>query len=239
MKAVIIDDEERSAENLSLLLDRLDAGIEVAGVAHTALDGLAICDRVRPDIIFLDIQMPGSDGLELAPHLKKLCRHIVFVTAHQQYAVPALRLGAKDYLVKPVSETDLHDCLQRLPLNGDPAEQALPEKKASGGILRIPVKDGFLFIRREDLVRVEGSGSYSYLFLESGAKHLVSKSIGQMEELLGDDRNFFRCHNSHIVQLRKVERFISQEGLFVQLKDGSRAEVSRKNKDELLQLIGK
>jgi two-component system LytT family response regulator len=126
IKAVIIDDEERSAENLSLLLNRLEADIEVAGVAHTALDGLAICDRVRPDIIFLDIQMPGSDGLELAPHLKKLCGHIVFVTAHQQYVVHALRLGAKDYLVKPVSENDLDDCLKRVLLNGDPAGQTLP-----------------------------------------------------------------------------------------------------------------
>lgn len=238
MKAVIIDDEERSAENLSLLLHKIAPEIEIGGIAHNALKGLDLCNRVRPDIIFLDIQMPGSDGLELAPHLQDLSTHIVFVTAHQNYAVAALRIGARDYLVKPVSESDLETCLERI-FSYAIARPQTSEGKMAGSILRIPVKDGFLFIRREDLLRVEGSGSYSNLYLANGTKHLVSKSIGQMEELLGEDKRFFRCHNSHIVQVAKIERFISQDGFFVQMNDGSKAEVSRKNKEELLQLIAK
>ncbi|TND03418.1 MAG: two-component system, LytT family, response regulator [Bacteroidetes bacterium] len=239
--AIIIDDEEHAAENLAMTLNKVVPGLKIEGTAYNALKGLELVNRFRPDIVFLDIHMPGSDGLELAPMVKETGAKIVFVTAYENYAVSALRIGAQDYLVKPVSEADLKACLDRvLSSEKTPAQHTHAESsKPSGGILRIPVKDGFLFIRREDLVRVEGSGSYSNLFLDNGTKHLVTKSIGQLEEMLGDDKRFFRCHNSHIVQVPKIERFISQDGLYVQMNDGSKAEVSRKNKEELLQLIDK
>lgn len=239
MTAVIIDDEPAAAENLLLTLQKASPETGIAGTAANALKGLELVNRVKPDIIFLDINMPGGDGLELAPLLKDSGARLVFVTAYEQHAVSALRIGAHDYLVKPVSEEELRACLERIGRQ----TQAVPVRTAdtpkTAGILRIPVKDGFLFIRREDLVRVEGSGSYSNLYLDNGTRHVVTKSIGQMEDLLNGDNRFFRCHNSHIVQVSKIERFISSDGLYVQMTDGSKAEVSRKNKEELLKLIDK
>lgn len=233
--AIIIDDEEPAIENLSLTLQKVAPELELKGTASNALKGLELVKQHKPDIVFLDINMPGGGGLELAPMIRSFGVAVVFVTAYEKYAVDALRLGAQDYLVKPVSEEEVSACLTRIRTHGKPAD---PIKQA-GHILRIPVKDGFLFIRREDLLRIEGSGSYSTIFLDNNNKHLVTKSIGQMEEMLGSDNRFFRCHNSHIVALAKIVRLISQDGLSIQMADGSKAEVSRKKKEELLQLIEK
>lgn len=232
-KAILVDDEVKGTENLSLLLNRLCPEVEVKGIAHTLLDTLDLVLQVKPDIAFLDIHMPDFSGLEVAEKIKTAVPYIIFVTAHQEYAIQALRAGAQDYLLKPVDDDDLLACIKRL-------KQQLPaeKKQTSGGsILKIPVKDGFLFIRRDELLRVEGAGSYAYIIMSNGVRHLVSKSIGEIDKMLAGDAQFFRCHNSHIVHLGKVIRFVNKDGYFVQMADGSLPDVSRKYKDQLLELL--
>jgi two-component system LytT family response regulator len=107
----------------------------------------------------------------------------------------------------------------------------------SGDILRFAVKDGFVFIRRSMLIHAEGSGSYTFLYLDKGVRHIVSKNIGQIEKLLEGDEHFFRCHNSHIINLDHVERFFSVEGNFIQLSDGSKIPVARRQKNELFRAL--
>ncbi|TND10497.1 MAG: two-component system, LytT family, response regulator [Bacteroidetes bacterium] len=232
-KAIIIDDEPRSAEQLQHVLAEAAPGIEVAGIAHDALTGLAMLRDHEPDLLFLDVEMPGPSGFDLLEHVDVHRLKIIFVTAHADYSIRAIRAGADDYLLKPVSAADLEACLGHLARS----EAAAPQKLQANDILRFPVKDGFIFIRRAELVRVEGAGSYVYLHLLKGVRHMISRNIGQMEKLLADDPRFFRCHNSHIVNLDYVERFISTEGNFLQLRDGSQAEVARKTKEELFRLL--
>jgi len=238
MKAIIIDDEIKSATNLQLLLGQVAPEVEVMALAHTALDGVKAIRAHQPQVVFLDIQMPANSGFDVLDHLGELHPDIVFVTAHEEYAVRALRSEAFDYLLKPVDEGELEDCVKRL-LERHAKGETPRAAEAVSGLLNIPVKDGWLFIRRQELLRVEASGSYAYIYLENGTKHLVSKSIGELQKMLGDDPRFYRCHNSHIVNMNKIKRFINAEGYFVLMSDDSKAEVSRRNKEEFLQLMAK
>jgi len=235
MKAVIIDDEPRSAEQLQHVLAEAAPEIEVAGLAHDALNGLALLRSQSPDILFLDVEMPGPSGFDLLEHVDVHRLKIIFVTAHADYSIRAIRAGADDYLLKPVSAADLKACLARLAQSGAPD----PQRLQGNDILRFPVKNGFIFVRRSELLHVEGAGSYAYLHLLKGVRHMISRNIGQMEKLLAEDPRFFRCHNSHIINLDHVERFISTDGNFVQLRDGSQAEVARKMKEQLFRLLEK
>ncbi|TND08273.1 MAG: two-component system, LytT family, response regulator [Bacteroidetes bacterium] len=241
--AVIIDDEIKSAQNLELLLGQVrdELKVTVLGLAHNALEGIKLIREKKPGIIFLDIHMPGNSGFDVAEHLEEPLPQLVFVTAHKEYVVKALRAGANDYLLKPVDVEDLEECLQRLEerrqLSFLPQGEAADS--ANNAVISIPVKDGCLFIRRDELVRVEASGSYAFLYLDEGVKHMVSKSIGELGKLIGEDPRFFRCHNSHIVNLGKVKRFINTEGYFVQMSDDSKVEVSRRLKDEFMEAIAR
>lgn len=239
--AIIIDDEMKSAQNLELLLDQVrdELKVNVIGLAHSALEGLGQIHEKKPDIIFVDINMPGNSGLDMAAQLEEPLPQMVFVTAHREYVVKALRIGASDYLLKPVDLDELEECLERLNESRQLREMEAREESAAAPVITIPVKDGCLFIRREEIVRVEASGSYAFLHLDGAIRHLVSKSIGELGRLIGEDPRFFRCHNSHIVHLGKVKRFITTDGYFVQMSDESKVEVSRRLKDEFLEAMEK
>jgi len=235
IRAILVDDEQKSLRNLELLLHEHCPEVKIISMAGNALEAVKLINAGKPDVVFLDVNMPGYTGFDVLEHIRETPCLVIFTTAHKNYAINALRKGAFDYLLKPVDIDDLKNCMVRV------AESL--EKRGSGfsgiqAIIELAVKDGIFFIRPNDIVRLEASGSYTTFHLENNVRHVASKSMKEYEGLL-DPEIFFRCHNSHIINLRKVAKFIHSNGYFAELVNGATIEVSRRNKDLFLEKLKK
>jgi two-component system LytT family response regulator len=228
-KALIIDDERLARNELNTLLKDFPE-IEVIGEASNAKEGLEKIDSLQPDLIFLDIQMPGKTGFEMLQELDA-APHVIFVTAYDEYALKAFEVNALDYLLKPVEPKRLAETLQKL-LAAEEKEVALAN--AHRGILtesdQVFVKDGerCWFVKLEDVRLFESVGNYAKVFFANN-KPLILKSLNALEERL-DDKVFFRANRKQIVNLRMVEKVepYFNGGLLLELKAGEKVELSRR-----------
>lgn len=240
INALLVDDEEKSIMNLELLLSESCPDVNIIGRAANALVAVKAIIDLKPDVVFLDVHMPGYSGFDVLDSVKDSPAILVFTTAHRNYAINALRKGAFDYLLKPIDTEELRDCVQRVREKLSRTDGVRPIAAASagssGGLIELSVKDGIIFIRPNELIRLEASGSYTVFHLENDVKHVGSRSMKEYEGLL-DGNQFFRCHNSHIINLRKVTRFITTNGFFVELSNGSIIELSKRNKDIFLEKL--
>jgi two-component system LytT family response regulator len=239
ISAILVDDEEKSLKNLEILLTDYCPEIKILNTASNALEAVKCITSEKPDVVFLDVQMPGYNGFEVLEQVKEMESLIIFTTAHKDYAINALRKGAFDYLLKPIDIEELKNCVSRI-------KEKVNKQNGNGhtvapsvsNIIELSVKDGIIFIKPEQIVRLEAAGSYTTFYLENNLKHLVSKSMKEYEVLL-DTSVFFRCHNSHIVNLKKVIKFTHNNGYFAELSNGSSIEIARKNKDLFLEKLKK
>jgi two-component system LytT family response regulator len=248
MKAIIVDDEEKSAELLQLKLARFCPEVQVVQLFTDATTVTDYISKHPPDIVFLDIEMPQVDGLNIARQIKD-STEIVFVTAYEKYSIEALRIAVLDYLLKPVNEDDLKHCISRL-------QEKMQQKKKAGEMavphaaatelrkintrfdkIALPTLEGVHFINIRDIIRVESESNYSIFFFTDKRKMVVSKTLKQVEELL-EPYNFYRPHKSHIVNIDYVTKYIRGEGGTIRMNDGSEVEVSRTKKNEFLELMG-
>lgn len=217
---------------MELLLKPYSDYVEIVSTASNALAGIKEIVLHKPELLFLDIQMPGYNGFELLEQVKDQVKHIVFITAHKEYAIEALRKGAFDYILKPFDSDELKNCIARI-VNGKGRSQ--PEKNART-VIELSVKTGIHYIKQEDIVFLEASGSYTEFHLNDGTRHLVSKSMKAYEIQL-DPELFYRCHNSYIINIQKVKQYIHTEGLFAEMSGGKKVSIARSKKDEFLEKI--
>jgi len=248
INAIIVDDEAKSAELLQLKLAKYCPSIHVLQL-FTASAGVVdfVLDKA-PDVVFLDIEMPGMDGLHTARQIKSMTE-IVFVTAHDKYSIEALRITVLDYLLKPVNESDLKSCVSRLEEKlvqkrkagesaGHPAGGAdLRKINASFDKIALHTLEGIHFINIRDIIRIESESNYSIFFFEGKKKIVVSKTLKQVEEQL-EQYNFFRPHRSHLINMNYIITYTRGEGGTITMVDGSEVEVSRAKKKEFLELLG-
>ena len=227
--AILVDDEEKSIKNLDLLLAQHCPDVKVIDRASNALSAVSTILEKRPDLVFLDINMPGFNGFDVLENIGSQTATVVFTTAHRNYAINALRKGAFDYLLKPIDTEELKDCVARV-------RSKLGRQSTQPGMIGISVKDGIIFIKPADLVRVEAAGSYTTFYLENNVRHLASRSMKEYEAQL-DPAVFFRCHNSHIINLRKVTKFIHSNGYFAEMTNGAMVEIARRQKDAFLEKL--
>jgi two-component system LytT family response regulator len=238
MRAILVDDEEKSLKNLSILIADYGKEIEIVATASNALEAVKAILDLRPDLVFLDVQMPGYSGFDVLEQIKETRTTVIFTTAHKDYAISAIRRGAFDYLLKPIDIDDLKACIARAAekITREKTQQQVRTSTGTYGIIELSVKEGIIFVRQEQIVRLEAAGSYTTFYLENNVKHLVSKSMKEYETQL-DPSVFFRCHNSHIVNLKMVTKFTHTNGYFAHLSNGSAVEVSRRTKDLFLQSL--
>lgn len=227
IRAVIIDDEPKSLKNLQIIIENYCKNVQVTGTASTALEAVGVIMRERPDVVFLDVEMPGHNGFDVVEQVRSLPIKIIFTTAHREYAIQAIRQGAFDYLLKPVDPAELQQCIAKLE-----AGMQTPESSSSSP-LQLHVKEGVIFIDPAEIVKLQASGSYTDIYLDDKTKITTSKVLKEYESMLSPAL-FYRCHNSYIVNLSKIKKLLNIDGYFVEFKDGSRAEVAKKNRDELL-----
>ncbi|MFH0778704.1 MAG: response regulator [Candidatus Eisenbacteria bacterium] len=201
-RALIVDDERLARKELSSLLQNHE-NVQIVGEAESVKAAVEAARRLKPDVIFLDIQMPGHSGFEVLEQLEAT-PHIVFVTAYDEYALRAFDVNALDYLLKPVNPARLAKAITRI----ESAEEAKPSvvrKLTYPDVLFIRVGNCMKFLKISDIVYVKAAGDYSEVATSSGKTELVSKTMGEWEERL-PDKNFCRIHRSAIINMEYVDR---------------------------------
>jgi two-component system LytT family response regulator len=232
IKAIIIDDERLARNELKkLLLDFPE--IEVIAEAANASEGVEKIDSLNPDLIFLDIQMPGKTGFDMLSELERT-PNVIFTTAYDEYALKAFEVNALDYLLKPVEPKRLADALQKLQVEEDKEPLSDHTISINRSILnehdQVFVKDGerCWFVKLSDIRLFESVGNYAKVYFGPN-KPLILKSLNALEERL-DEKVFFRANRKHIVNLRLIEKIepYFNGGLLLEMKGGEKIEVSRR-----------
>ncbi len=245
MTTIIIDDEQNNIDNLKVLLQNHCPQVQVVATALNATDGEKIILQYKPDLVFLDIQMPEKNGFDLLKSLKSLSFEIIFVTAYDQYGIQAVKFSAIDYLLKPLSIADLKTAVEKAVLRSAQKRQNLQlenliqllQQTQQKQFHRIALQSTreTRFVEPQKIIRCESSNNYTTFYLFDGERILTSKPIFEYEEML-DDYGFVRCHQTHLVNKIFIKSWIKEEGGCLLLEDGSRIPISR-NKKEGLKLL--
>jgi two-component system, LytTR family, response regulator len=242
IRAIIIDDEHDSRTTVANILMNYCNNISVVGQAANVNDGLSLIARKKPDVIFLDIQMPDGTGFDLLERIKKVDFQIIFVTAFDKYALRAIKFSALDYILKPVDPHQLIEAVEKIrkkPLGFDEISQKLKillRNKDGFERMSLPTLEGFKFVNIKDIVRCESESNYTWFYLNSGEKTLVTRTLKEYEEILSH-LNFFRIHQSHLVNLKYIDRYVKGDGGTVVMVDGAEVEVSRRRKEGFLKAM--
>jgi len=241
IKTVIVDDEPDAVAFIESLIKEYCPDLEIVGTANSVPEAEKLINKNTPDLVFLDVEMPHGNGFELLRRTRNLSYKVIFITAFNHYAIKAIKFSAVDYILKPINIEEFITSVRKVKesivskkdttLNFDSLienlKSALPDK------LAIPTNDGMEYLNTEDIIRIQADRSYSWFYMKSGKKYLVSKNLKGYQELLSD-RYFFRTHNSHLINLEHVQKYIRHGGGSIEMTDGSRVALSRTKKDLFL-----
>jgi two-component system LytT family response regulator len=244
MKAIIIDDEVRGCNTLQKMLHHVAPAIQVCGMAHNGEDGLALIDAARPDLVFLDIEMPDMTGFDVLQRTGVVNFDVIFTTAYSEFALKAFRFAAVDYLLKPIDIDELQQAVEKCRKTTAVAQKNEPQidtllqqiRNNDTRKLVLPSAEGMVFVDVDDIIYLQASSNYTTFFTASKGKILVSKSMGDFEEILTAN-NFFRIHNSNLINLAKIEKFIKGDGGTVIMSNKMELEVSRRKKEEFIKKL--
>lgn len=238
IKSIIIDDEPDGRALLKLMVEQYCPGLSVLAICDSAMSGIQAIEEHKPDLVFLDIEMPGMNGFAMLESLGSVNFEVIFVTSYDQYAIKAFRVNALDYLLKPLDEKELVSAVDRCATQVQknktvPLISSVPN---SAKRLVLPVRDGYFFVNVINIIRLEADGNYTQIFLQDGSKHVVAKTLKDFEQNLVEYQ-FIRVHKSHLINLNFVKRYIRGEGGIVVMSDNSEIEVSRRSKEAFLALF--
>lgn len=244
IRAILIDDEITSLQNLKQKLEQFCMQVEVVAATQNPEEAITLIKNLKPDVLFLDIEMPKMSGFRMLEELGDYEAEIIFTTAYNHYAIDAMRISAFDYLVKPVAIEELENAVKRLEVKNATHTQerfrvlkeSINENKSQDNKIAIPVRDGFEFVVIKNILRIESSSSYSHIFFADGKSILVTKLLKDFEELL-TPYHFFRVHNSHLINLNYIKKYLRGEGGQVLMDNGELIDVSRRKKDEFMHLL--
>lgn len=241
LTAIIVDDEKGATQSLSNIIRAKCPNIEIAATADSVQKAMNVIGSVKPDIIFLDIQLGNESGFDL---LEKTGQHdfeVIFVTAYDKYAIRAIKFAALDYLLKPIDANELVAAVskaeekrnQSLKNNSLSVLLNNRQKESAGQTIGLPTMQGFDFVEITDIIRAESTGNYTTFFLKNNKKIFVSRLLKEFEELLAD-LNFFRVHQSHLINLKYIKQYHKGERGELVMSDNSVVPVSKRKKAELL-----
>jgi two-component system LytT family response regulator len=239
---VIIDDESDAVDFITSIIGEYCPGLEVKGKAHNVKDGIKIIKDIKPELVFLDVEMPNGTGFDLLTHFPDKDFDVVFITAFNHYAIKAIKFSAVDYILKPININEFIESVNRVIQKrgnnkkaGNENFEALLENIRSSHPTRlvIPTSDGREYLNPNEIIRIEADRSYSWFYIVDKKKILVSKHLKEFQDLLSD-RNFFRPHNSHLINLDFVKKYVRHDGGYIEMTDGSQVPVSRNRKDLFL-----
>lgn len=243
--AVIIDDEPKGRLALRQKLENYCANVSVIGEATDGIDALSVIEKLKPELIFLDIEMPRMNGFEMLNELKEKNFHIIFTTAYDQYAIKAIKYAAFDYLLKPVDIEELKTAIERISntstietkKQAELLRQNILNPKKLLNKLAIPTLEGLLFFDINEIIQLEANSNYTIIHFSGKQKITASKTLKDFEELLPPDI-FFRTHHSHLINLNYIKKYIKGDGGQIEMQNGNFVDVSRRKKEEFLKAIG-
>lgn len=245
MKAIIIDDEPDCVRLMALQLKMYCPQIQVIAECTSSEEGLKAIRNHAVDVVFLDIEMPKMNGFQLLEMVGDINFAVVFVTAYDKFAVKAFKFSAIDYLLKPTDAKDLQAAVQKVERSRKidtrqmeilkqylvPAPKTFPDKIA------LPHQDGVVFVELKNILYCEADDNYTRFYLANGQKHLISKTLRDIQEVL-EERNFLRVSRQHLINLDHIAKFIKGEGSYVVLSNGQSINVARSQKDKLIERFG-
>jgi two-component system, LytTR family, response regulator len=242
-KAIIIDDEEMARALLNGMLKEYHSDIEVVELCKDLPSGVKAIRKQKPDVVFLDIEMPGHSGLELLDFFNEdeISFNIIFTTAYNQYAIRAFKLSAIDYLLKPIEIDDLEKAIELFKKNKNHKNlEVLKQNLKSGAPQKIAINNlsSVNFIDINDIIYFKADGAYTHVFLIKNVEFTVSKGLKIFEEILEGNEQFFRCHKSYLVNTNYISGYTKTEGGYLTLKENHQALVSIDKIDELFKKTG-
>jgi len=244
IKAIIIDDEMHCLKTLSMLLKEYCPDVQVVKQCDNAEDGIEAVKKLKPDLVFLDIEMPHMNGFEMLEKFSEISFALIFTTGYDQYAIKAFRFSALDYLLKPIEPKELKKAVEKvnrhlqhpLPQQLEILLQKIHSQSPPINKIALPTMEGLQMIPVDSIISCESDRNYSILFLKNKQKIIASRSLKEIEEML-EDYSFARVHHSYLVNLNEVEKYIRGEGGYLLMSDGRTVDVSRSRKEILLKKL--
>lgn len=242
INAILVDDEVHCLDTLSILLEEHCPEVQLLDRYTSAKAALKGIEELSPDLVFLDIEMPAMNGFELLEHFHDIPFTVIFTTSYDQYAIKAIHFSALDYLLKPIDPKDLVAAVQKV--QAQKRHPSLEQFQILLGQVRqrgydfakmaVPTFEGFELIDTAEIVRCEADDNYTHIHLKNKSKVIACRSLKEIEAQLKDFPAFLRIHNSHLVNLNEVTRYVRGEGGYVVMSDGTVANVARSRKEVLL-----
>ncbi len=240
--AIIIDDEPLSNEALQLKIEKASAHIKIIGAFHSAKEARKQMADLEPDLVFLDIEMPEHDGFWFLEQFPERQFEVIITTAHDAYAIKAVRFSAIDFLLKPVHVPDLGEAIGRFiqkmeAKNLKSGSQSMAKINAKFDKIPVPTLRGLQFVPISDILYLRSEGNYTLIYLNYTEQIVSSKPLGDYELVLAN-LHFFRIHHSCIINLEHLREYLKGEGGSVILSNGTELDVSKRKKKEFMELIG-
>ena len=247
INTIIIDDEQNARENLKLILDDFCPDVNVVAQAGSASEARKLIAKHKPNLLFLDINMPNEDGFELLASIEEKNFAVIFITAHNQFALKALKAGAIDYIEKPIDIEDLQAAVAKINVEESEVgnvdynliKTILNEYKneSKADTIAVPTLNGYEIIKAEDIIHLEAEESYTKIFLADGTKCVSSMTNARYEKVL-DTNTFFRVHKSHIINIRHhLKEFNRQEGNIAIMDTGEVIPIARRKLSGFIKAI--
>lgn len=244
LQAILVDDEAHCNQSLRIELKEYCPEIDVIADYTSAEEAIEGIRKLKPDVLFLDIEMPWMNGFELLKRIDNLDFEVIFITAYDAYAIEAFRFCAIDYLLKPIQTDLLQDAINKvinkknLTFSNDRLEALLHNltKEKKNYKIVLPTSESLEIVAVDEIIRCKAENNYSYVFMKDGSHIFLAKSLKEIENIIQSDQ-FIRVHQSHLVNSIFIKKYVRAEGGYLLMTDGSQVSVSKANKDRLLTLM--
>jgi len=244
IRSIIVEDEQNNRENLQNILKEHCPFVEIIALCPSALEGRRKIIELQPDLVFLDIEMPGGDGFSLLESLPELTFEVIFVTAFTNYAIKAIKFSALDYILKPIDTMELLTAIdkasEKIKKKHENARMVNllenQHKEGTKKLLALPLSDKIEFVKVSNIIRCQSDGNYTVFHLRGGETLLISRTLKEYDELLAPF-NFLRVHQSHLINMDEVKSFVKSDGGYILMKDGSNICISRQRREIVMQAL--
>jgi two-component system, LytTR family, response regulator len=243
--AVIIDDEARVRETIQHMLSIYCPNIKVIGEADSVESGYTLIDKIKPEVVFLDIKMPDGTGFDLLKRFKRIDFYLIIITSYEEYAIQAFKVSALDYILKPVDSTDLINAVIKLTkvINSEDSNlkfetylSNIESNKNESKKIVLKTQDNVYVVNINDIIRCESKNNYTLFYLVDKSTVLVSKTLKEFDEMLSP-MSFIRCHQTHLANLRHILKFIKHPNYSLIMTDGITIPVSVRKKETIENLF--
>ncbi len=245
IKGIIVDDELSAIKSLKWEIENFCENVEISDSFTSPLEAISAINYLKPDCVFLDIEMPEMDGFQLLTKLVYRDFDLIITTAYDNYAIRAFKESAIDYLLKPIDTDDLIKSISKIRKNKENSQLGKELQKVLGTFstknsaskIALPLTGKIVYFDREEIIYCKADGNYTEIYLKGNKREILSKKIKNVEELINNNNNFFRVHNSFLVNIQHIREYIKGDGQYLVLHDQTKIPVSRSKKEEILQIL--